>query len=372
MTHALLAALLGMSVSPLAETDELVVRVGDSTHRLGLVIDTPTGPLAKREAELLRGWKPSADGSDPLDHLLPDGRLLRVELLPPSPHAEPLTRALFGALDADLDSKLSRDELKAAPKVLLAAFDADGDECLTPLEIVPDLLTAEPKGKGFEGKVEVLRRGEPLPAGTSGPLTATVTVRVGKRDRFLSRRPELTFDVLSTGPLPSGEPRAPKSLHQADRHKERLRFEGVAAEVVTLAVRPQARGWFELLDADGDGRLSVRELRSAAERLRMPEVGGGKEFVGSPDFGSPVVSVTVSPGAVTRPAARLVPQSRPVRGPGPTWFVALDRNGDGDVSRAEFIGTDDEFKHYDSDGDGLISAPEAEAGDRKFQQREKL
>ena len=38
----------------------------------------------------------------------------------------------------------------------------------------------------------------------------------------------------------------------------------------------------------------------------------------------------------------------------------MDRNGDGDVSRREFLGTPEEFKKLDLDGDGLISREEAE------------
>ena len=38
----------------------------------------------------------------------------------------------------------------------------------------------------------------------------------------------------------------------------------------------------------------------------------------------------------------------------------MDRNGDGDVSRREFLGTDEEFRRLDADGDGLISAEEAD------------
>jgi hypothetical protein len=41
----------------------------------------------------------------------------------------------------------------------------------------------------------------------------------------------------------------------------------------------------------------------------------------------------------------------------------MDRNGDGDVSRREFLGTDEEFKRIDTDGDGLISVEEAEKYD---------
>jgi hypothetical protein len=44
----------------------------------------------------------------------------------------------------------------------------------------------------------------------------------------------------------------------------------------------------------------------------------------------------------------------------------MDRNGDGDVSRSEFLGSKEDFDAIDTDRDGLISAEEAEAYDRKM------
>jgi hypothetical protein len=40
----------------------------------------------------------------------------------------------------------------------------------------------------------------------------------------------------------------------------------------------------------------------------------------------------------------------------------MDRNGDGFVSRAEFLGSAKEFARLDRNGDGLISPEEAEEG----------
>jgi hypothetical protein len=48
----------------------------------------------------------------------------------------------------------------------------------------------------------------------------------------------------------------------------------------------------------------------------------------------------------------------------------MDRNGDGDVSRSEFLGTKAEFDAIDTDHDGLISLEEAEAYDKKMRQAE--
>ena len=43
----------------------------------------------------------------------------------------------------------------------------------------------------------------------------------------------------------------------------------------------------------------------------------------------------------------------------PDWFRKMDKNGDGDVSPAEFLGTRAEFDRIDADHDGLISPEEA-------------
>ena len=54
---------------------------------------------------------------------------------------------------------------------------------------------------------------------------------------------------------------------------------------------------------------------------------------------------------------------------GPLWFRKMDRNGDGDVSRKEWLGTPEQFDAIDTDRDGLISADEAEAYDARVRKR---
>jgi hypothetical protein len=58
-------------------------------------------------------------------------------------------------------------------------------------------------------------------------------------------------------------------------------------------------------------------------------------------------------------------RSAPAPARGPLWFRMMDRNGDGYVSRREFLGSKEEFDRIDTNHDGLISPEEAEAATKK-------
>jgi len=126
---------------------------------------------------------------------------------------------------------------------------------------------------------------------------------------------------------------------------------------VVLTILDHGRGLFELLDADRDGVLSVRELRSAWARLNA--AGCLRDGALDRSLLPQQLRCVVSRG---RPSISLGNGLRPFPSSprGPAWFRAMDRNGDGDVSRQEFLGSDADFRRLDADGDGLISALEAE------------
>jgi hypothetical protein len=44
----------------------------------------------------------------------------------------------------------------------------------------------------------------------------------------------------------------------------------------------------------------------------------------------------------------------------------MDRNGDGVVTRREFLGTKEDFQRIDSNGDGVITPEEADRADAMF------
>jgi Ca2+-binding EF-hand superfamily protein len=131
-----------------------------------------------------------------------------------------------------------------------------------------------------------------------------------------------------------------------------------AVAVPTISVTERSLGLFELLDEVPDNRLSLRELHTAWDRLKHLDRDGDGKL--SRDEFPRRLHVRFSRG---KPGPAAAPRVDAVRAPaprGPEWFRKMDRNGDGYVSRREFLGSDELFSKLDTDGDGLISPEEAE------------
>lgn len=114
-------------------------------------------------------------------------------------------------------------------------------------------------------------------------------------------------------------------------------------------------GLFEVIDTDHDGALSVRELRTAWGTLTA----AGYTSDGKCDPAK-LPRVLLAVASVGYPQTIAVGSRR-----GPDWFRAMDRNGDGDVSKREFTGTPAVFADLDTDHDGLLDATEAERASQK-------
>jgi len=136
------------------------------------------------------------------------------------------------------------------------------------------------------------------------------------------------------------------------------------ATQVLANVAQQGNSLFQTLDANGDGRLGLREMRAASERLtaldkdRDQTIAGGEipetfsvSFASGTGSGAPVERLVATPSTAYRPA---------ISG-GPEWFTRMDRNGDGDLTLKEFLGAEADFKRLDTNGDGLLEPAEAKA-----------
>lgn len=140
--------------------------------------------------------------------------------------------------------------------------------------------------------------------------------------------------------------------------------EAAARSRTLMSVADSGRNLFEILDANRDGRVGVRELRAALAALTAWDADrdGALESREIPihcrvSFGRAQPNI---PGAEN--LAFAFPQAvRPQQVPrtGPAWFQKMDRNRDGDLSWREFLGTREAFDKLDRNRDGLIDAEEA-------------
>ncbi len=143
--------------------------------------------------------------------------------------------------------------------------------------------------------------------------------------------------------------------------------------MTAISIINNGRGLFGILDANGDGRLSIRELRGSWARVAGFDKGGKGhvtrrdiplQFQVTADVFPSGYAYAIAPPA--RSAARGTAVARRSAPAGPLWFYKMDRNGDGDVSRREFLGSAEDFRRIDTDGDGLISLNEAKKADEWF------
>lgn len=120
---------------------------------------------------------------------------------------------------------------------------------------------------------------------------------------------------------------------------------------------------FRLLDHDNNRQLTLRERRSIGEFLRGLDSNSDGNVDRSEVPTAIRLAVTHGPQAHVHLANAVAAQrehegATPVEAP--DWFVGMDRNRDGDLSRREFQGSPRQFAKYDQDSDGLISLSEVQ------------
>ena len=338
---------------------------------------------------------------------------------PVSPDVTVYTAALPGTLvqqviklyDRNGDFELGRDEI-GFDEATLARLDRNKDGKLSPLELdrwrtgQPDAVVIANAARKLadssarivaadgETPVEGLSVSSPQPnrvvirfgaqtldigLSTSNPYGDRYSVALMYPQFFPAGKDEVTekdvvppqFQILRVI-FDAADFDGDGKLTKAEARRYGELVQGLGSVGLSAGYVSRTPNFFQLMDESSDGRISLRELRTAWPRLIALE-GEGK---------TAVTQAVLQPSAVVRVGSRQLvqadpmlqgfnpfgPRSNPTGAPaqrGPRWFWKLDRNGDGDVSQAEFVGSAADFAAIDTDKDGLITLPEAEAYERK-------
>jgi Ca2+-binding EF-hand superfamily protein len=133
---------------------------------------------------------------------------------------------------------------------------------------------------------------------------------------------------------------------------------------VSITLSTSGQGLYGTLDRNGDGFLSVRELREAWANL-APFAREKTDAIDRKELPNQVRLIVGRGGnpRVNFAALNNGSVSRPIPTKGPLWFRKMDTNGDGDLSAREWLGDLAQFATLDTDKDGLISLAEAIAYD---------
>jgi Ca2+-binding EF-hand superfamily protein len=131
-----------------------------------------------------------------------------------------------------------------------------------------------------------------------------------------------------------------------------------------LSVTNRGRNLLDVVDADQDRRLSLRELRNIAALTAAFDANRDKaiepdELPGQYQLMFAPAQPTIHRVAVAAPTFAVGTLANRQSRQAPRWFQKMDINNDGDISLREFLGPREHFGRLDADGDGLIDAKEA-------------
>jgi Ca2+-binding EF-hand superfamily protein len=135
-----------------------------------------------------------------------------------------------------------------------------------------------------------------------------------------------------------------------------------AATTCRMNVYDTGNGFFMALDGNADGRVSMGEMRQAAAALAQLDRDGSPGISQSEPVRHFHIEFVRGSYQLFGPSEQLVAQTpafQQRRPSGPIWFQRMDRNNDGDLTWNEFFGPREVFHKLDADADSLIDPQEA-------------
>lgn len=328
---------------------------------------------------------------------------------------------LWQALDSDADQQLSSEEIKQAAATLRRA-DIDRNEILDlselsklgkenasqqgaagyPLVVVLDAQT------DWRALRQHLQAAYAMQSEDVGSLP--LLERIGRGDRtvelaelmnLLSLEPDLvyrvafenedaTLQLLAIGNANSTDESDSQSwqLHSStdevvtiERRETYMELTAAQGEIdeenasgdmqqTQVSVGAVVDGYplFRLLDHDNNRQLTLRERRSIDSLLTKLDRNQDGQIDRSERPTGIRLTVTLGPFShqhLAQAVAAQRPHDDTSAATAPDWFVGMDRNNDGDLSRREFQGSPTQFAQFDRNDDGLISAAEVQANSAK-------
>jgi Ca2+-binding EF-hand superfamily protein len=287
---------------------------------------------------------------------------------------------LFGVLDTNANDRVTQRELagllEARPNVLVRVdYSLDAAPQLSLIKLADTLKAAGADVEQSPGRISINLPDCRLDLHASDAVNPDS--RFADAQARFARLDTSNDLVLDSKELARAKPPVEIDVARFDKNNDgKLSIDEIRGE---LAGKPNYRdvqlrfrlaeeadpliGW---LDETPDGRLTSRELSNAASRLLALDVNHDGLIVASeiPDRLSCAIERSGQAMDMNRRQPPAIPASRAAdRADVPRWLAAMDQNGDGEISRREFLGTTEQFRRLDANADGFLNTSEANAAE---------